>query len=212
MHAADLPPLTFVGYVPRRITPRRELKGQDGKIWLTNEAVEEICSVSECLAKAPEGWVDRWEHNALGFYDTERAAASVIPADRRQEYALFGYKMYPIQADQGRIVEAAIATTAQEALSRYTLIGFDVVSKSMADFFECSPLSCSGGCDDAFPVNRCCLLNDLEAAWQCYRRVVADIADERATTRPDGVLEWRGKWKPGPYYLFQVYRRLVADA
>ena len=38
---------------------------------------EEIASVSTCISSAPEGWIDLWKHNRLGFYDTLDLAQAI---------------------------------------------------------------------------------------------------------------------------------------
>ncbi len=67
-------------------------------------------------------------------------------------------------------------------------LGFDVVNRSMNDFFECSPLSCNAGAR-TFKANAHCLFETLDDA------VVAA-----------GTFS-KGGWEPGPYYVAQVLRR-----
>jgi hypothetical protein len=45
--------------------------------------------------------------------------------------------------------------------SNFASLGFDAVSKSIADFFECSPLSCNYMAAQIAGVNRYCLMNTL---------------------------------------------------
>lgn len=85
-------------------------------------------------------------------------------------------------------------TTATGDLSGYEFLGYDPVSREEGDAnFCCSPLSCNRGFE-SYPVNRCCLLDDLDAAW----RITSEIAR--------GANE-KGSWEPGPYYLCEVYRK-----
>jgi hypothetical protein len=202
----NIPSPIFVGYFPKITAKKSDLKTEKGDIWLKNETVEEICSVSDCISEGPEEWIDKWKHNDLGFYDTEEAALSVIPENSLEKFELFGYKLYPVEFNQGKIVKHAIKSKAVENLSLYVFIGFDIVSRSGPNFFECSPLSCNSGCE-IFAVNRFCLIQDFEEALQCCRKISEEIAGVESVKRPDGIFEYDGKWEPGPYYLFQIFRK-----
>jgi len=72
--------LSLLGYLPKKKTPTP-------KEWTANPGVQEICSVSECIAPAPEGWVDRLLQNDWGFCNSITAARSLIPANST-EYAI----------------------------------------------------------------------------------------------------------------------------
>lgn len=67
-------------------------------------------------------------------------------------------------------------------------LGFDVVSKSITDFFECSPLSCNGAAK-TFRENAHCLFDALDDA----------VAAAKVFSK--------GDWEPGPYYVARVLRR-----
>ena len=203
----DFPSPVFIGYFPKLVAQKKDLKAQNGEMWLKNDIVEEICSVSDCISDGPpDGWIDQWKHNDLGFFPTEIAALSVIPEDGRKKYELFAYKLYPIKFDRGEIVEQTIESKAEENLSQFVFIGFDIVSKSVSDFFECSPLSCGCGCE-IFPVNQFCLIQNFDEALGCWKKISEEVAGIEMIKRPDGIFEWHGKWEPGPYYLFQVFRK-----
>lgn len=202
----NLPSSVFVGYLPKITAQREDLRANEGGVWLKNDIVEEICSVSDCISKRPEGWIDQWKHNALGFFDTEKAALSILPEHEAKKYDLYGYKLFPVKFDQGKIVENAVEVQAIENFSAYQFIGFDVISNSSSDFFECSPLSCNNGCD-RFSVNRFCLIQNFEEAQKCCRTISEEIAGVEIIKRPDGIMEYHGKWEPGPYYLFEVFRK-----
>jgi hypothetical protein len=70
-------------------------------------------------------------------------------------------------------------------------LGFDAVSKSVSDFFECSPLSCNREAR-RFRVNPRCLFDSLDDA--------VAAAKEFSRSEPE----------PGPYYVTEVWRRLRA--
>ena len=71
----------------------------------------------------------------------------------------------------------------------YQKCGYDVVARS-AGSFECSPLWCNWYSEQV-PVNRWCLLDDAEIAFQLAARV------SRATSGAE----------PGPYYVVEVWKR-----
>jgi hypothetical protein len=172
----------LIGYFPKKVTPRPE--------WLQAPAVREICSVSECIASGPEGWITHWVHNALGVYDTEQLAASIIPAGTQGDaFRLYAYRLLPI----------LFRARAQEPLDlprlevqplpeTFVSMGFDVVSRSVGMAFECSPLSCNGMATQ-FEVNEHCLVTSPEGA--------VEVARWCAGEEPE----------PGPYVVVQVLRR-----
>jgi len=174
-----LPIAKFVGFFPKVSCPRPE--------WLKGEEIKEICSVSDCIATGPQGWIDEWKHNELGFFDTEEFAMEVAKKDCKT-YRLYAYKLYPLRFRDGVAQEFSVPLDLKADLSRYDFLGFDVVSKSESDFFECSPLSCNGACE-LYQVNQYCLISRYEEAYKACLEIE------------------RGNWEPGPYYLFEVYRR-----
>jgi hypothetical protein len=184
----NIPPPVFVGYFPKITAQRKDLKTDKGEIWLKNEIVEEICSVSDCISKAPEGWIDKWKHNDLWFYDTEAAALEIISKDK-EKYDLFAYKLYPLKFNHGTANTIEIKSNAAENLKSYNLVGYDAVQKTegVADF-GCSPLSCNNACEK-YIVNKYCLFDNLDYAYQSCLKIEQE------------------NWEPGPYYLFEVYRK-----
>lgn len=201
----NIPSSIFVGYFPKITVQNSDLKDENGSTGMKNKVVEEICSVSECISEAPEGWVDKWKHNDLGFYDTEESALSVI-SDKKEKYDLYAYKLYPVKFEEDKVIKIKIDSNAVEHLKAYEFIGYDVVSSSEGHYFECSPLSCNDACE-IFPVNRYCLIQDFNDALECCRKISEENTGAKVSKRPDGVHEYRGKWEPGPYYVFQVFRK-----
>src|SRR5206468_12168705 len=59
--------------------------------WLQTSDVIEICSVSNCISSPPEGWIEHWLHNELGWFNCVSDAISVVPASQRAKYRLFAY-------------------------------------------------------------------------------------------------------------------------
>jgi hypothetical protein len=154
--------------------------------WTASDRVEEICSVSHCINSGPDGWIDKWLHNELGFFNTRSDAVAVTMGDN--SFKLFAYRLLPIRFRDGNTEPVAIALFHVEQLpSSFVSLGFDAVSKSISSFFECSPLSCNNMAAEA-PVNRFCLLETLEEAMAFAERCSL------------------GEGEPGPYYVLEVLR------
>lgn len=171
--------LTLVGYFLKR-TAR-----PDG--WLLPESVVEVCSVSDCINPSPDGWIDRWLHNELGFFNTRDDARTMV-ADPGPDFHLFAYRLLPLRFTKTGREPFSLPTVSPEPLTAdFLSLGFDVVSKSVSDFFECSPLSCNGLAQET-PVNRYCLVNT--------RTEAESLADRFAREEPE----------PGPYYVLEILR------
>jgi hypothetical protein len=181
----NIPEPVFLGYFPKRTMGRSE--------WFKNTAVEEVGSVSDCMSKAPEGWIDQWKHNAWGLYDTEDLAWGII-SDDPTSYDMYAYKLFPFMFDGSAGSAVSLDRTATARLADYEFLGYDPVSRETCVMeFGHSPLSCNRGFEQ-YRVNRFCLLDQLQESW----RITAEIA--RAAKEI-------GSWEPGPYYLCEVYRK-----
>lgn len=182
----ELPAPFFGGFLPKKVARI--------PAWLKNPVVEEICSISECISKAPPGRIDHWKHNDLTLYDTLEAAQTVIPAGEVAEYDIFGFRVFPVCFDsQGMKVEEALVgkvNAPATKLDGWEFLGYDLAGRSTGYGFECSPLSCNH-CAENTPVNRHCLLDDLHLAVQ---------KGSEFGNPQSGV-------EPGPYYLVEVFRK-----
>ncbi len=158
--------------------------------WIHAAGVAEVCSVSTCISKGPEGWIDHWLHNEFGLFDSPETAAQVIP-EGVTGVRMFAYRLLPTRyrrgATEGWPWPAVDPAPLDPSFQR---LGFDAVSKSMEAglSFECSPLSC---CDLATEgaVNEHCLIESLEAAVVAARRFSLEEPDL------------------GPYYVAEVLER-----
>jgi len=173
----------FIGFFPKLPCPKPE--GFDDK------KINEICSVSECIAKGPENWIEEWQHNELGFFDTEEKATR-MPGKDCDKYCLYAYKLYPLRFSSNKVEVYSIPLNLQADLVNYDLLGYDIVSRSSSDFFECSVLSCNG-LYKIYSVNQYCLIDASEDAYN----YCLEIEKEKA--------------EPGPYYLFEVYRKRLVN-
>jgi len=156
--------------------------------WHDSDQVTEICSVSTCIASAPEGWINRWLHNEMGFFNTPQDALNVVPQGGTG-FSVFAYRLLEQRFDDGRpeplvIPPLRVAPVPESFVS----LGFDIVTKDLSDFFECSPLSCNGMASEV-QVNRYCLIDSPDLA----------IALAAQYSRGGGV-------EPGYYHVFEVLR------
>jgi len=174
-----------VGYMAKQVKPRPE--------WLKAEQVLDIYSVSNCLSKNFADYIKYWKHNGYWFYDSpgiiqQLAQEYSIDLD---ETTLFYYEVYEREfiEDQNQWVsfepEASFHTEVIPPSSK-ALEGYDLVSFSMGNNAECSPLSCNHLANEV-ETNQHCLLNSLEQAQ--------DLLESN---------NFKGV-EPGPYRIFAVY-------
>jgi hypothetical protein len=127
------------GYFARRVMPKPHS--------LSAAAVREICSVSECMSPGADGWIRRWRHNGLGWFNSVADAVGVIPDGQHAHYRLFAYRIHPEVFRAGRRLSfAPPADVKPEPMpDGFQRLGFDSASKSseLTLCLECSPLSCN---------------------------------------------------------------------
>lgn len=170
----------LIGYFPKIPMARPE--------WLKADHVTEVCSASECMSIGPSNWIDAWKHNGHWVYDSPEIAASVIKKDESM-FEIFAFKQYSIKVDHGTIETEEVSEPNVTPLpADFELLGYDAVSRSAGNAFECSPLSCNGGAD-TIPCNRYCLFDTFEEAIESAKTFCS------------------GDWEPGPYYVVEIYRR-----
>ncbi len=154
--------------------------------WADGQAphVERVCSVADCLAEPPSGWVERWDFNCAGCYSTEAAALASVPEGSRDHFELFAYWVVPLTlGEDGREVPVNARELFSPSLPPlpvgeeargYASLGFDVAVPAQSAFgFEHSPLSCNLMAQD-IAVNRYCLIDRLEEALVVARRFNAE--------------------------------------
>src|SRR5689334_9381276 len=59
--------------------------------WPASDRVSEICSVSNCITSAPQGWINHWLHNEMGFFNKPSDARAVLTQPNSQ-VSLFAYR------------------------------------------------------------------------------------------------------------------------
>ena len=170
-----------VGYFPKRVRARPD--------WLPAPAAQEICSVSNCVSEPPDGWIQQWRHNWLGWYNTLADARAVVPPEAASEYRLLAYRMHPDLFRGGKTLRVTIPDDVhpEPMPKEFERLGFDCASKTQPDVLglECSPLSCNGLARE-IAVNCHCLVNALPEALA--------IAERFSVEQPE----------PGDYYVIEV--------
>ena len=188
----------LIGYLPKRIV---DATGDvDAPRY---PGVEEICSVSECIATSPSDWVDRWLHNTdTWLFDTPGAAWWVVPEAERERYRLYAYRLLPtLFHDSGKETELTLPEIEAAPIpASFVRIGYDAVvhlteylrqaghapEEDSTLSFGCSPLSCNYMAEE-YPVNRYCLVDEVDTA----RAMARDFAT--------------GNCEPGPYCVVEVW-------
>ena len=187
--------LVLIGYLPKCFVAAT---GEDDAP--AYPGVDEICSVSECIAASPPDWVDLWRHNPdTWLFDSAAAAWSVVPESGRDRYRLYAYRLLPtlFHASGGETDHPLPELHAVPLPDDFTFLGYDAVVRDLGESTEAyhtpasfsrSPLSCNYMAQE-YPVNRYCLVADLDTAVAMAR----DFAD--------------GNCEPGPYCVVEVWRR-----
>jgi hypothetical protein len=130
--------------------------------------VNEIASVSGCIARKPDDWINHWKHNNWFVFDSPQDALSV--AEGVRDVRLYAYSVLPVEFTPEGEHEFSIVGVAPTPLSdEFEQLGFDVASRSVAPEFECSPLSCNGLAGEV-AVNEFCLIGSLAEALSFARR------------------------------------------
>ena len=102
---------------------------------------------------------------------------------------MYAFRQYEISIDGAEIEEEDVSEELESDIPEdYLFLGFDAVSRSCDNAFECSPLSCNHGAEK----------------MKCNPYCLFDAFDEAIS----GAKEFSvGGWEPGPYYVVEVYRK-----
>ena len=154
--------------------------------------VDEICSVSGCIARTLEGTDDPANHNPLGLYAEVGLAWAAVPVEVRADFALYAYRLWPVQFEDGQeeVIDLWWEPAIGPIADTFVHIGWDAAVGGNGHSFGCSPLSCNGGSDVVRcpELNRYCLVTDEPAAIA--------LARSFSITKPE----------PGPYCVVEVWR------
>lgn len=187
MSAQSAARFTLVGYFPKLVLPRLD-------DWWMADNVEEICNVGECIDETPRGWIDLWKHNACFFYDSVEAAEAVAAIDPRR-FEVFAYRVLDRRFDESGESDILLRPVSPAPLAPdWRMIGYDPVECTQGfetgAAVECSPLSCNRVSKEV-AVNRFCLIDEFDRALDLAAKFGAQAIPV----------------EPGPYYLFEVWRR-----
>ncbi|MFO0810139.1 MAG: hypothetical protein U0746_16080 [Gemmataceae bacterium] len=155
--------------------------------------VEEICSVSNCIAEGYEqsGGFCVWgvrPDNEFGGYVSAAAAWAMVPPERWSEVSLYAYRVVPRLFEDGQERVFDVPEFDVDPLpDTFVRLGYDAVEVGAGWCWGCSPLSCNGVTHEA-AVNRYCLV-DTEAEG-------IELARRFSETKPE----------PGPYGVVEVWR------
>ena len=151
-----------LGYMAKRVAARPEQFPADH--------VADIYSVCNCISDDFADYIELWMHNDFWFFDSPEKIRSICAAGdiAMSDFTVFFYRGYKLQFDetykQWKTYSGESAgETNVEAPASCRRIGYDVVTYSMQNAPECSPLSCNYLATD-IPVNQHCLIDSLEDA------------------------------------------------
>ena len=190
----------LVGYFPKRCMTRARLASpfptSSNTRFLLSTYVEEICSVSDCIAQGPKGWRDQGKHNVYDLYNNPNLAWSVVPVEERADFELFAYRLYLVEFEDGQeqATEDVWELPVEPMAGSFVRLGWDAVEGSTHGNFGCSPLTCNNkvcnvGSEAGIPaVNRYALVTTPEDGIRLARHF--------SLTKPE----------PGPYYVVEVWR------
>jgi hypothetical protein len=158
--------MVFLGYRAKR--PWRPDPAWDPE---NKTGVVEVCSASDCLAKPPPGWEQRWDFNRAGCYTTAAEALATVPVDERAQYVTFAYWFVAATGRPADPFDSSFPPLpAGSGPSDFEVLGYDVVEVSVVSSvpprlpgFGHSPLSCNLLAREV-PVNRYCLVDDRDDA------------------------------------------------
>lgn len=157
--------------------------------------VREICSVSDCISRSPEQWINTWLHNDFGWFNAIADALQMVPEGT--VHRLFAYRVHDEIFRKGEALplEPGANVAPEPRPATFTTIGFDAVSRSKTTTrgFDCSPLACNSMAAEC-AANAHCLFATLDAAIGTARRFSIE--------QPE----------PGDYYVVEVLEGSVEYA
>lgn len=151
-----------LGYMAKRVVFRPD--------WLDVPHVRDIYAVANCVSGDFCDYMNLWRHNGFWFFDSPtliRTIASEKNFDVANTSLLY-YRGHGKQfdADLGKWTDCYRDPDIWTSVSPPhgdTFLGFDIVTYSMQNAQECSPLSCNGLAKQV-RVNEHCLIDTLDYA------------------------------------------------
>ena len=182
---------TFIGYFPKRRASRSgwvsPFPDHPDAPFPAPPPVEEICSVSHCIAAGPTTGPDTQTTNPFGGYRSPDEAWHAVLVERPR-FCLYAYWLLPVLLRDGKEERLAIDSLDVEPLPEgYDCLGYDAVELTHGQCLGCSPLSCNGQTEAAV-INRFCLVNSEPEGIELARLFSIE------------------KPEPGPYAVIEVWR------
>ena len=151
-----------LGYMAKRIVTRPD--------WLDVPNVRDIYAVSDCISDDFCDYINFWVHNGFWFFNSPNVIQSLCTANQIDltDTRLVYYRGYELQFDADARSWVSFVgddhfDTSVSAPSSANLLGYDIVTYSMQNMPECSPLSCNHLATEV-RVNEHCLIDSLDYA------------------------------------------------
>ncbi|MEI9982100.1 MAG: hypothetical protein WDN69_02095 [Aliidongia sp.] len=161
--------------------------------WLDVPSIECVHSVSGCVSEDFFDYIPLWRHNGWWRFDTPSILKNIVEEQvlNPESFTLFYYEAFEQEYDAEDnewqpIRPEPSFPTAVVPPSTMHLSGYDVVTFSVHNAPECSPLSCNM-LAQTLVANRFCLFENFESA---YDAVAGGKFDDS---------------EPGPYRVIAVY-------
>ena len=153
-----------LGYMAKRIIGSPD--------WLDAPHVRDVYAVANCVSNDFCGYIDFWKHNGFWFFDSPALIRDIANENEiaLTDTALVYYRGHQTQfdADLSQWTDYDADADIQTMVSPPTserFLGYDIVTYSMQNSPECSPLSCNNLAKDVC-ANQHCLIDSLDYAIQ----------------------------------------------
>ena len=164
------------------------LPGLSGRGFPGPAPVEEICSVSNCVARGPDAPTGNMPFNEFGGYESPAAAWQAVARELRSHFTLLAYRVGSHWFREGQVEQLELpALDVMPLAENFDRLGYDAVELTWGSCLGCSPLSCNGQTGAAV-VNRYCLVDTEQEG--------VELARAFSSSKPE----------PGPYCLAEVWR------
>jgi hypothetical protein len=100
--------LVLGGYFPKKVETAPD--------WIKAPHVSDVCSVSDCVAPGPGGWIDKWLHNGRALYDSEELALRVIPAGD-ETFRVLAFRFLPLRYRNNVILVRRMTVSLSDGVS-----------------------------------------------------------------------------------------------
>jgi hypothetical protein len=151
-----------LGYMAKRILERPD--------WLAVPTVKDVYAVCACMSEDFCDYIPYWKHNGFWFFDSPSVIRMVASENGIEllDTVLLYFRGYDRQfdADNGKWMDYGPEPSIRTAVAppeSSELLGYDIVTYSMQNAPEHSPLSCNHVATN-LRVNEHCLISSLDYA------------------------------------------------